>query len=81
MSGSDVTPSAMRRERPEASPEKPQYRKQRQDDDKSSRMATNLFMIVVDEGWRSWILCTGMYEWAADGLLEVLRSSGKVWER
>lgn len=65
----------------EASPEKPQYRKQRQDDDKASRMATQMFMIVVDEGWRTWILCTDMYEWAADGLLAVLERSGATWPR
>lgn len=62
---------------PEASPEEPQYSKQKQDDDG----ATAMFMIIVDEGWRSWILCTDMYEWAADGLLGVLRGSGKRWPR
>lgn len=59
----------------EASPENPQYTKQAQEDGN----ATNMFMIVVNEGWRTWILCTDMYEWAADGLLGVLRASGKTW--
>jgi hypothetical protein len=49
--------------------------------ERPDRAGTNLWMIVVDEGWRSWILCTDMYDWAADGLLEILRASGKVWER
>jgi hypothetical protein len=60
-----------------ATPERPEYRKQKQDDGK----ATALYMIIVDEGWREWILCTDMYEWAADGLLEVLRASGRTWPR
>ena len=59
-----------------ATPEIPEYRKRIQDG-----TGTSLFMIIVDEGWREWILCTGMYEWATDGLLEVLRSSGKRWPR
>jgi len=60
-----------------ASPDSPLYRKVKQDDGH----ATSMFMITVDEGWRTWILCTGMYEWAADGLLGVLRDSGKKWPR
>jgi hypothetical protein len=60
-----------------ASPEEPQYRKQRED----TTHATKMWMIVVDEGWRSWILCTDMYEWAADGLLEILRASKATWPR
>jgi hypothetical protein len=32
-----------------------------------------LFMIIVDEGWRTSILCTGMYEWAADWLVGQLQ--------
>ncbi len=61
---------------PQGSPERPLYNKQAQDG-----KATQLYMIVVDEGWRSWILCTDMYEWAADGLLEILRASGHRWPR
>lgn len=57
-----------------ASPEAPEYRKQRQ-----QSPGTQMYMIIVDEGWRTWILCTDMYEWAADGLLEVLRASGHRW--
>lgn len=58
-----------------ASPENPVYHKQSQDD------TVNLWFINVDEGWRSWILCADMYEWAADRLLEVLRASGATWPR
>lgn len=38
---------------------------------------TPLFMIVVDEGWRESILCSGMYEWAADWLVEQVQ--GKIF--
>lgn len=58
----------------EATPEAPVYNKQLQEGG-----ATSFYMIMVDEGWRSWILCQGMYEWAADGLIEILNASGKVW--
>jgi hypothetical protein len=34
--------------------------------------ATQLYMIVCDEGWRSSIVCEHMYGWAADWLVEVL---------
>jgi hypothetical protein len=34
---------------------------------------TQLYMITVDEGWRSTIVCGGMYEWAADWLVEQLQ--------
>ena len=40
---------------------------------------THFWAINVDEGWRSWILCTGMYEWAADELLARLRESKRRW--
>ena len=58
-----------------ASTEKPEYRKQHQDGTMS------FWIIVVDEGWRTWILCTDMYEWAADGLLKILRESNATWPR
>ncbi len=51
---------------------KPVYYKVRRDDDS----ATALYSIEVDEGWRSWILCTGMYEWAADQLIAKLADTG-----
>lgn len=35
--------------------------------------STNLFMILVDEGWRSSILCGGMYDWQADWLISELQ--------
>ena len=52
----------------DASIERPIYEKVEQQDNK----VTRLFMITVDEGWRQSILCTDMYEWAADWLLGVL---------
>lgn len=62
---------------PDASPDAPRYAKALQAESK----ATAMFMITVDEGWRSWILCTDMYEWAADQLLEVLAASGTRWRQ
>jgi len=41
---------------------------------------TQFWGIQVDEGWRSWILCTNMYEWAADDLLARLREHNKPWQ-
>lgn len=35
--------------------------------------ATPLYMIVVEEGWRQTILCSGMYEWAAEWLAKTLQ--------
>lgn len=35
--------------------------------------ATQIFMVTVDEGWRSSTLCSGMYEWAAKWLVEQLQ--------
>lgn len=35
--------------------------------------ATPLWLISCDEGWRSSIVCEGMYEWAADWLLEQIQ--------
>lgn len=48
-------------------PERPAYRKQRQDALPGPR-----YMIICDEGWRSSIVANDMYEWAADWLLTVL---------
>ena len=48
-------------------PQRPLYTK------RPEVQSTNFFAIEVKEGWRSWILCTGMYEWAADGLVEMLQ--------
>lgn len=56
-------------EHTDPTPERPVYAKERQDD----TSATAFFMVTVDEGWRSSILCTGMYEWAADWLVEQLQ--------
>lgn len=50
---------------PDASPEQPVYRKVQQQD-------SRLWMITVDEGWRTSIVCGDMYEYAADWLLGIL---------
>lgn len=52
----------------EATVARPTYKKRKQDD----TAATNMWMVTCSEGWRTSIVCTGMYEWAADWLLEVL---------
>jgi hypothetical protein len=49
-----------------ASPEAPVYRKVAQGDGHS------MWMITCDEGWRSLIVCTDMYEHVADWLLDLL---------
>jgi hypothetical protein len=66
----------------DGTPDKPLYRKQRQSErpDRAVDQGTALYMITVDEGWRSWILCTDMYKWAADELLERLRESNRRWK-
>ncbi len=51
----------------DADTEKPHYYYQQQPDTR------NHFMIICDEGWRSNIVCTGMYEWAAQWLVEQLQ--------
>lgn len=51
---------------PPPSPERPVYAKVREEDSRS------FFAITCDEGWRSMIVCTSMYEWAADWLLGIL---------
>lgn len=52
----------------EPTPENPVYRRVRQEGDG----ATRLYMVTCDEGWRSSIVCAGMYEWAAEWLAGVL---------
>jgi hypothetical protein len=47
-----------------SSPERPVYRKVRE-----NQIGGGLYLITVDEGWRQSIMCTGMYEWAADWLI------------
>lgn len=37
--------------------------------------ATPLFGVYVDEGWRSYMLCQGMYEWAAEWLVHHLQGA------
>jgi hypothetical protein len=72
-----------------ATPGRPWYSKFPQDASPQIRAAesvevqrptgTQFWAIQVDEGWRSWILCTGMYEWAADDLLARLREHNRPW--
>jgi hypothetical protein len=57
MNGEDVTP------------DKPYYSKFPEDQE----TATRFFGISCNEGWRSSIVCTGMYEWAADWLVDQLQ--------
>lgn len=53
-----------------ATPESPVYTKQ---DSTPEGQATKQFTVWVDEGWKSWPLCDGMYEWAADGLIDMIQ--------
>lgn len=55
---------------------RPIYTKVKEDQNPSSSM----FMIIVDEGWRTWILCTGMYEHVADQLIQRLVAYPQEWE-
>jgi hypothetical protein len=50
-------------------PETPRYAKMLQ----QPAGATKLYMITVDEGWRSTVVCGDMYEWAADWLVDQLQ--------
>lgn len=52
-----------------ASVENPIYRKFKQDE----HAATEHFGITCDEGWRESIVCTGMYEWVVDWMLEQIQ--------
>jgi hypothetical protein len=56
--------------RTEPSEQRPVYSKFPQD--KPNAEGTQLYGISCNEGWRESIVCTGMYEWAADWLLGVL---------
>ena len=47
------------------------YRKVAQE--KPNTDGTQLWMICCDEGWRESIVCGGMYEWAADWLIEQIQ--------
>jgi len=58
-------------ERTEATSGAPVYAKQKHE----APHGTGMWFIKVDEGWRSWILCERMYEWAADDLLRRLRAA------
>lgn len=53
-------------ERPEPSVNFPVYTKIRESPE------PNLWIIRCNEGWRSSVVCGGMYEWAADWLLKVI---------
>jgi hypothetical protein len=47
---------------PDPTPERPLYAKVRE-------AGRNLWIVTIDEGWRSTILCSGMYEEMADWLI------------
>lgn len=38
----------------------------------STDTATPRYLVSCDEGWRVHIVCSGMYEWAADWLIAIL---------
>lgn len=61
----------------DGTPREPSYSKFKQDDGG----ATQFYGISVDEGWRSWILCADMYEWAADQMIARLneRKQPRCW--
>lgn len=48
-----------------ASPEHPIYTA-------SPQASSHLWLVTCDEGWRSSVVCSGMYEWAALWLVEQL---------
>lgn len=56
-------------EGPRGTEEKPVYLKWKA----TEGTFTDLYMVAVDEGWRQSVLCSGMYEWAADWLIEQLQ--------
>jgi len=60
---------------PHGTPEQPVYRKVNE----QRNTATEIFMIVCDEGWRESIVCTGMYEWSANFILSHIQ--GKPYNR
>lgn len=43
--------------------------------------ATKQFMVICDEGWRSSIVCGGMYEWAAKWLVDRIQGQPYPGER
>ncbi len=53
----------------EATPERPVYSKVPDADSG----ATQMWIVRCDEGWRESIVCEGMYEWAADWLIEQIQ--------
>jgi hypothetical protein len=59
----------------QGTPENPVYVKYLQQDNS----ATKLYTVHVNEGWRSWILGTDMYEHVADQLIERLAAHPKPW--
>lgn len=53
----------------EGSKEKPIYKCQPEEASKP----LNFWMVTVDEGDRNSIMCTGMYQWAAEWLVEQIQ--------
>lgn len=51
----------------QATPESPVYSYMR---DPNTR---NMYVVCVDEGWRSSVVCAGMYEWATRWLVDELQ--------
>ena len=75
----------VRTERSLPTPEAPVYSKfrhgncQHTESNPTIPTGTQFWGIQVNEGWRSWILCCDMYEWAADELLKRLREANGPW--
>lgn len=42
-------------------------------DEKTANKATALYMVICDEGWRQTVVCSGMYRWAAEWIVEELQ--------
>lgn len=57
------------RDKAQPSPEHPLYEAVPQE----TTGATQFFMVTCNEGWRSSIVCTGMYPWAARWLVDQIQ--------
>lgn len=58
----------------DGTPEHPFYEKVLQEDGRN-------WMVTCNEGWRESIVCTGMYEWSADWLVDTIQGQPYAPER
>lgn len=56
----------------QGTPERPVYSYQQQMG-LETVFKTASFMVICDEGWRQTVVCSGMYEWAAQWLVEQIQ--------